>query len=134
MIIRRYWVALFVISCTVSACLLLQYLRILSEIAKEIVNWQYFSAYSTDQKVNSVAIKQAAITNRTTGFDRNALCLMLPYRLDYEKRSWYQSQKFVILGADLMFRGQVLRFAPLSATNNEHREYPRRNSDNWAHI
>ena len=59
---------------------------------------------------------------------------MLPYRLDYEKRSWYQSQKFVILGADLMFRGQVLRFAPLSATNNKHREYPRRNSDNWAHI
>ena len=73
MIIRRYWMALFVISCAVSACLLLQYLRILSEIAKEIVNWQYFSAYSTDQKVNSVAIKQTAITNRTTGFDRNSV-------------------------------------------------------------
>ena len=69
-----------------------------------------------------------------TAFHRNALDLMLPYRLDYEKKSWYQSQKFVILGAYLMFRGQVLRFAPLSATNNAHREYPRWNSDNWAHI
>ena len=66
-----------------------------------------------------------------TAFHRNASDLMLPYRLDYEKQSWWQSQKFVILAADLTFRGQVLRFAPLLAFNTKHRKYPRWDSDNW---
>ena len=67
-------------------------------------------------------------------FHRNAVDLMLPYRLDYEQKSWWQSQKFVILAADLIFRGQILRFAPVIASNNVHREYPRWDADNWAHI
>ena len=66
-----------------------------------------------------------------TAFHRNAVDLMLPYRLDYEQQSWWQSQKFVILAADLTFRGQVLRFAPLIAYNTKHRKYPRWDSDNW---
>ena len=69
-----------------------------------------------------------------TAFHKNALNLMLPYRLDYEKKSWWQSQKYVILAADLIFRGQVLRFGPITAFNSMHREYPRWDSDNWAHI
>ena len=64
-------------------------------------------------------------------FHRNASDLMLPYRLDYEQKSWWQSQKFVILAADLIFRGQILRFAPLLAYNTKHRKYPRWDSDNW---
>ena len=69
-----------------------------------------------------------------TAFHRNASDLMLPYRLDYEQESWWESQKFVILNADLIFRGQVLRFAPFMVSNNAHREYPKRKWDNWAHL
>ena len=67
-------------------------------------------------------------------FHRNAVDFMLPYRLDYERQSWWQSQKFVILAADLVFRGQILRFTPVVALNKEHREYPRQDWDNWGHI
>ena len=69
-----------------------------------------------------------------TAFHKNASDLMLPYRLDFEKQSWWQSQKFVILAADLMFRGQVLRFGPLLTNNNAHRPYPRWNADNWTQL
>lgn len=65
-----------------------------------------------------------------TAFHRNASDLMLPYRLDYDLKSWCQSQKFVILAADLILRG----FAPIKATNIVYRNYPRWDSDNWAHI
>lgn len=67
-------------------------------------------------------------------FHRSALDVMLPYRLDYENESWWQSQKFVVLAADLIFRGQVLRFAPLLVSNNAHRQYPRWDAENWTHI
>ena len=69
-----------------------------------------------------------------TAFHRNAVDFMLPYRLDYERQSWWQSQKFLVLAADLLFRGQILRFTPVLALNKEHREYPRQDWDNWGHM
>lgn len=67
-------------------------------------------------------------------FHRNAVDLILPYRLELEHWSWWESQKFVILAADFMFRGQVLRFSPVTVLNSLHREYPKLEWKNWARI
>ena len=67
-------------------------------------------------------------------FHKTAADFILPYRLDHEHRSWWQSQKFVIVAADLMFRGQVLRFSPVTVLNSEHGQYPNEDWENWARI
>ena len=69
-----------------------------------------------------------------TAFHKIAADLVLPYRLDYEDRGWWHSQKFLILAADLIFRGQVLRFSSVTALNILHRKYPREDWENWTHI
>ena len=53
-----------------------------------------------------------------TAFHRNASDLMLPYRLDYEQVSWWQSQKSLYS----------------TVSNNAHRRYPKREWDNWTHL
>ena len=67
-------------------------------------------------------------------FHKDAIGHILPYRLDHEQRSWWQSQKFVILASELVFRGQVLRFFPVTVLNEQHREYPKADWDNWSNI
>ena len=69
-----------------------------------------------------------------TAFHKNAVDLLLPYRTDYEAQSWWQSQKFLILAADLMFRGQVMRFSPFQVINTVHKKYPKADWDNWDHL
>ena len=60
--------------------------------------------------------------------------LLLPYQLKYERDSWWESQKYVILKADVLFRGQVVRYNAITVLNKEHREYPKRILDNWMDI
>lgn len=67
-------------------------------------------------------------------FHRDAIKYLLPYNLEYEKVSWWESQKYVILAADLFFRGQVLRYNPVTVINTKHREYPKAAFQNWKHI
>ena len=67
-------------------------------------------------------------------FHTDAIQHLLPYRLDYEAISWWESQKYVILASDILFRGQVVRYTPVTAINNEHRDYPQLPLDNWADI
>ena len=67
-------------------------------------------------------------------FHKNAVEFLLPYRLDYDNQSWWESQKFVILLTDILFRGQVLRFSPVTAINIQHRTYPKLALDNWRAI
>ena len=67
-------------------------------------------------------------------FHKDAIGHILPYRLDYEQRSWWESQKFVILASELVFRGQVLRFFPVMVLNEQHRAYPREKLENWSNI
>lgn len=67
-------------------------------------------------------------------FHADVIQYLLPYRLDYEAISWWESQKYVILASDILFRGQVVRYTPVTATNNEHRDYPQLPLDNWADI
>ncbi|XP_022791654.1 uncharacterized protein LOC111330920 [Stylophora pistillata] len=67
-------------------------------------------------------------------FHTKAVKHLLPYRLDYEEISWWESQKYVILRSDILFRGQVIRYTPVTAINNEHRDYPQRPIDNWGNI
>ncbi|XP_046860945.1 uncharacterized protein LOC124454183 [Xenia sp. Carnegie-2017] len=67
-------------------------------------------------------------------FHKDAIKFILPYRLIYEKESWWESQKFVIIAADIIFRGQVLTILPVATANIMHREYPRVNRDNWDNI
>jgi hypothetical protein len=67
-------------------------------------------------------------------FHKNAVDHILPYRLEHEHRSWWQSQKFVIIASELMFRGQALRFFPVAVFNEKHRAYPREDWDNWSNI
>lgn len=67
-------------------------------------------------------------------FHTKAVQHLLPYRLDYEETSWWESQKYVILASDILFRGQVVRYTPVTAINNEHRDYPQLALDNWGDI
>lgn len=67
-------------------------------------------------------------------FHRDAIDHILPYNLQYEDTSWWESQKYIILTADLLFRGQVLRYLPVSVTNTKHRPYPKANLKNWKEI
>ncbi|XP_046861468.1 uncharacterized protein LOC124454747 [Xenia sp. Carnegie-2017] len=67
-------------------------------------------------------------------FHKDAIKSILPYRLIYEKESWWESQKFVILAADIIFRGQVLTILPVATANIMHRKYPRDSRDNWNDI
>ena len=67
-------------------------------------------------------------------FHKDAIGHILPYRLDFEQSSWWNSQKFVILASELVFRGQVLRFFPVTVLNEQHRDYPKADWDNWSNI
>lgn len=67
-------------------------------------------------------------------FHREAIGLILPYRLDYESNSWWESQTFVILASDIIFHGQVPRVSPITVINVNHREYPKLELDNWRAI
>lgn len=67
-------------------------------------------------------------------FHADAIQHILPYRLDYEEVSWWESQKYVILASDVLFRGQVVRYTHMTVTNNDHRDYPKQILDNWADI
>lgn len=67
-------------------------------------------------------------------FHTESIKHLLPYRLDYEAISWWESQKYVILASDILFRGQVVRYTPVTAINNEHRDYPQLPLDNWEDI
>lgn len=67
-------------------------------------------------------------------FHNDAIQHILPYRLDYENISWWESQKYVILASDVLFRGQVVRYTPVTAINNNHRDYPQQVLDNWRDI
>lgn len=64
-------------------------------------------------------------------FHRNAIKHLLPYNLMYDNVTWFNSQKFVISAADLIFRGQVLHILPITTLNTKHRKYPRKRYDNW---
>ena len=67
-------------------------------------------------------------------FHVDAIEHILPYKLKYENESWWDSQKYVILKADVVFRGQVVRYNAITALNNKHRDYPRKILDNWVDI
>lgn len=67
-------------------------------------------------------------------FHADAIQHILPYRLDYEKISWWESQKYVILASDILFRGQVVRYTHVTAVNNYHRDYPQQVLANWGDI
>ena len=67
-------------------------------------------------------------------FHADAIRHILPYRLDYEEISWWESQKYVILASDILFRGQVARYTHVTALNNNHRDYPQQVLYNWVDI
>ncbi|XP_046863351.1 uncharacterized protein LOC124457105, partial [Xenia sp. Carnegie-2017] len=67
-------------------------------------------------------------------FHKNAIKFLLPYRLMYENRSWHDSQKFLIMAADLIFRGQIVHILPVTTTNAKHRAFPKNKFVKWAHL
>ncbi|XP_032233638.1 uncharacterized protein LOC116615986 [Nematostella vectensis] len=67
-------------------------------------------------------------------FHRNAVKYLLPYKLNYENTSWWESQKYIILASDVLFRGRVLRYNTVTALNTIHRNYPKQQYNNWKEI
>ena len=67
-------------------------------------------------------------------FHAKAIRSLLPYRLDYEAISWWESQKYVILASDVLFRGQVTQYTTVTAINKKHRHYPQKRLDSWTTI
>ena len=50
---------------------------------------------------------------------------LFPYRTQYESKTWWSSQIYMFSAVELIFRGQALMFAPVTAGNPKHRPYPR---------
>ena len=50
---------------------------------------------------------------------------LFPYRTQHERITWWSSQIYMFSAVELIFRGQALMFAPVTAGNPKHRPYPR---------
>lgn len=59
-------------------------------------------------------------------FHRDAIPHLLPYHVTYESVNWQESQKYLILKADIKFQGQVLHNLLITAHGTLHRPYPRK--------
>jgi len=58
-------------------------------------------------------------------FHRDAITHLLPYHVTYEHVNWQESQKYLILEADIKFQGQVLYNLLITGHGTLHRPYPR---------
>lgn len=69
-------------------------------------------------------------------FHRDAIIHLLPYHVTYEHVNWQESQKYLILDADIKFQGQVLYNLFIMGHGTKHRPYPRNIHwhANWPHI
>ena len=50
---------------------------------------------------------------------------LFPYRVQYEKESWWALHRYMFTAVELKFRGQALMFVALTAGNPTHRSYPK---------
>lgn len=64
-------------------------------------------------------------------FHRDAITHLLPYHVTYEHVNWQESQKYLILEADIKFQGQVLYNLLITGHGTLHRPYPRK--IHWHH-
>ena len=60
-------------------------------------------------------------------FHHKAIKHILPYPTQYDKESWWISELYVTYSVELIFRGQALSYAAITAHNRQHRAYPRGN-------
>jgi len=58
-------------------------------------------------------------------FHHKAIKHILPYPTQYDKDSWWISQLHVMCSVELIFRGQALEYVAITASNRQHRAYPR---------
>ena len=58
-------------------------------------------------------------------FHHQAIEHILPYDTQYDRDSWWISQKWLFYLAEVMFRGQVLENIAITVSNGKHRDYPR---------
>lgn len=54
---------------------------------------------------------------------------LFPYRVQYEKISWWSLHRYMFSAVELKFRGQALMFVPVTAGNPTHRSYPKSLTD-----
>lgn len=54
---------------------------------------------------------------------------LFPYRLQYEKKSWWSLHRYMFTSVELKFRGQALMFVPVTTGNPTHRPYPKSNEN-----
>lgn len=50
---------------------------------------------------------------------------LFPYRVQYEKISWWSIHRYMFSAVELKFRGQALMFVAVKAGNPKHRSYPK---------
>lgn len=69
-------------------------------------------------------------------FHRDAITHLLPYHVTYEHVNWQESQKYLILEADIKFQGQVLYNLLITGHGILHRPYPRKIHwhNNWRKV
>jgi len=60
-------------------------------------------------------------------FHHQSIKHILPYPTQYDRDSWWTSQLHVIYSAEIIFRGQALKYIAITAYNRQHRAYPRGN-------
>ena len=58
-------------------------------------------------------------------YHRQAVKHLFPYRVKYEKMSWWALHRYMFTAVELKFRGQALMFVAVTSGNPTHRSYPR---------
>ena len=107
-----------------------------SRCGKMLANGSYIAHLCCSTRTASGALPPILPVSITfdaafNAFHANATRHLLPYKLKYEEQSWWESQKYIILSADVLFRGQVVRYNGITALNQNHGKYPQEQLDNW---
>jgi len=58
-------------------------------------------------------------------YHKQAAKHLFPYRVQYEKKSWWALHRYIFTAVELKFRGQALMFVAVTAGNPTHRPYPK---------
>ena len=97
-----------------------------------------------DRRKTLCGINETSLVLPTVFFDAvfnafhfKAIAYIFPYSTQYEYESWWVANKRIVSAVEVKFPGQALLFAPVTANNPKHRNYPRHvkgQSQKWREI
>ena len=90
------------------------------------------ASWTNDRRRNICNMTDSPLVIPTIWFDGvfnafhfKAIEHLFPYRVQYEKISWWSLHRYIWSAVELIFRGQALMFVAVTAGNPTHRSYPK---------